>query len=349
MLVGYLNRNYAVAHNESLKSIIEQFINMFNQYDIHVDEYIIKILLLPSFKKLNNEHKSGYNFCYKYVYYINCLNNFINIILKNPKNKLLKYNYLDILSFNSSTIYCDNALRNKMMVQYKELIKLLIDNDLLIINNDTTVQLLLNKDNNMLEFLMSEGKILPDNQMMNLCCYSGNIELIKTLINYKMIPTCENLYYISNLTASSSSILNLLLDYGCLLISDKVMEYLVKCNIKINDRDKYGWDDEESEQKIINYCIKYRKFPYSDIYTEYQDIFKSITLTTSIMDLEQHVLNKFDNDLKMQSLMNHLITQNNMTLIYYLKTHTTIKPSLDIIYKSSLHELYLELFDLKAN
>ncbi len=348
MLNIYIDRSYSDVTNKSLKPFIENIMNIFYKYDIYLDEDIMKLLLSASFKKLLNENKSGYSFCDKYRYYINCMTDFITVLLKNPKNQIPKYNYLDLISFNTSTIYCDGLLRNMMFAQYKGLIKLLLDNNLLNINNDTTIQLLLNRDHIMLEYLMEEGKIIPDNQMMNLSCYTGNYELIKTLINYKMIPTCENVYYIPNINANNTSILNLLLDYGCLMLSDELMEYLISCNIKINDRDKYGWDNDEAIEKIINYSIKYRVFPYTDIETEYKNIFKNITLTTSIMELE-NILDKFDNDIKMQSLMDHLVTQNNMNLIYYLKSQTNIKPSLKIIYKNTLAELYLRLFDLKSN
>ncbi len=348
MIDIYSNGNFLKETNLNFYEYFNSIMNMFYNDGIYVDYKIIRILLTPSYKRLGFSHKHNYNFDKTYGYYVYYFHDFMKLFMANSNNKIPKMRYLEMLSFNNYNYYSDNNILDKFFGSYKDLIKLLLTNNLLELENETYSQLILNRDKIAMNYILTECNIVPTNDMMNMACYSHDIVLIQNFINQKMIPNINNVKHIKSINSSDGiRTLNTLLDNGCIL-DEELMDYLISKKVKISDREKYGWNTEEAKEIIINLSIKNKIFLYDDINCKYDTILSKINTTTSAMELED-ILYLFDNDQKMKCLLDHLVSQNNITLLYYLKRKTKVVPSYKVIYKSDICDLYLDLFDLKDN
>ncbi len=335
------NIMYPSTNINSINNCIVNIITDFNNHNIYMTSDIFKSFINTNYFTLIG----NYNFNSKYNRFLMVIKTILEVCLKNKNNIIEKSDYLSNISYNADTYTVSNDI-----CCYKELIEYFNNNNLLEINNDLINKLILNKDLIGLEFLMNNNLITPNDEMMNYACYSEDIRIIKYLINNKFIPTIKNIYYIKNLSsnnANSLKILNELLTYGGLFVTWELIEYLISKSIRLSDLDKYGLKTPESIKKIEELSIKYRQFPYNiDFPSEYYNLISNITAKTNINDLE-NIINKFDTEIKMVSLLEHLINLDNFQLISYLKNKTNFKPNINVIIKSKNCEMYLDIFDLK--
>lgn len=322
----------------------KQFIELCESKGIKLDQNII-----------NNFIKSGlrtdrHNFTSKYLWFLKTFHEIMLIFMKQTETKV-KFNYLDYLTYNSSH-FAVNITSDEFKTSYTNLIKFLHDKGILEINDDTIRKLIFNKDDVSINYLITNNICEPTEEMMNYACFAENINLIKTLINYKFIPSMKNIYYlrISALKKESLNILNTLISLGGLPVNEELIEYLISKNCIISDLEKYGLDTDEMKEKIKNMCIKHNKYPYEkNIPCEFSEKIKNITYNSGIDDLYfTDNLNVYEKT----SILKHLIQIENINLVIFmikkypeLKEHITVR---DICSNMNNFDIYLDIFnDLK--
>jgi hypothetical protein len=330
--------------NQNLLNI-QKILELFNKNNIYFNQsHINKFITYTSNIKIHY----GYNSHKRYLEYILLFKSIIELHMKNKNNILEKSNYIDYLSFNTSTqSICNVIVFGKSYKEHiMDILRLLNTNNLINVTNITLNKVLIKGDSISLDFILDNNLVVPDEQTMNIACFSGNVEIIKKFINNKFIPTLSNIYSVKNF---SSEIIKLLIDYGGLVVTDELMEFFISKNIKLADLEKHGYDTPEKKELIKEFSIKYRKFPYQNEFpNEFENIFTTMNNANfSIYELEEYIP-KFDNDNKIKALFDLFVTNNNLECIYYLKEkYPNIKPSNNVIYMSYYCDMYLDLFDLK--
>ena len=337
--IDKLYESYNIKVQLDIYSSINKFITIMNNNNVFFNQNDIK-----NFLKLSNLYKKNkYYFYSKYDDFIVLLNSILTHLIKDKNNNLTKFNYLEYLSCNTTLV---SQSKPSFTINYKNLIDLISNNNLLNITDNCINKIILNTDTFLLDYLLDKNLIEPSENMMNYACMSNNLSLVKKLINYKFIPSIQNIYYIQNLSTSTYSrdILNFLLDNG-LILDNALLAYLIKKNIKISDLEKYGLHTDEYKNMIEDICVRENKFPY-ETKIKYTDIFLKLA-NVDICEFEE-ILIQFDSNNKKIGLLNVLIKAGNIFLINYLKDkYPDIKPDLEVIHKTENAELYKNLFDLK--
>ncbi len=334
----YEGYNYKQQTNSNLH--IEKFINLINSKNIFFTNDDIKVL----FKSSSLYKKNKYYFGHKYVIFIDTLHCILKKICDNKLNKLSKLNYFEYISFLNSNISINGS--PTVTLKYKNLIDLLVNDDLVNITENCVIKTIMNQDSFLINYLFEKNLIEPSDNIMNYACLTSNLDLAKKLINYKYIPNIKNIYFIKSLgmLSTATNILNFLLDNG-LALDDELIGYLIKKNIKIADLDKYGINNAEYKKKIEDLSVRENKFPY-DANSKYIQIFAKLN-NIDISEFDELLVN-FDTENKKIGLLNNLVKTHNIFLINYLKDKfKDIKPDLEVIHKNEYPELYFELFDLK--
>ena len=324
---------------------LTSFIKKAQDNDIYINQEMINSFLNWKIK-VNYYHE----FTLKYVSFLNSFKEIMTIFIKQSKKNntpIEKQNYIDKLSINHQIFV--QELQDSAL----DLLNFLHENSLLIITDDTVRKIIFNKDNISLNFIIDNNLVSLNEDMMNYACYAGNIDLVKKMINNKYVGTIKNVHYL-RLTQNktiSLEILNVLINLGGLPVSDELIEYLISKDYKIEDREKYGLDNDEMKDKIINLSIKYNKFPYGDIKCDFQEKIKAIHLSSDIPDLELILPNL--NEQEKIGLFNHLIRIGNINMVIYMSKHypeLCVKVNKRDIQRSEFYDIYLDIFkDLKIN
>jgi hypothetical protein len=324
----------------------KEFIELCQSKEIKLDQDII-----------NNFIKTGYrfdrqNFTEKYLWFLKTFHEIMLIFMEQNETKV-KFNYLDYLTYtyNSHNV-TTNIIFDEFKTIYTNLIKYLYEKKILDINDDTIRKIIFNKDNVSINYIITNNIYEPSEEMMNYACFAQNINLIKTLINYKFIPNIKNVHYlrISPVVKESLNILNTLITLGGLPVNEELIEYLISKNCIIHDLEKYGLDTDEMKEKIKNMCIKHNKYPYEKlIKCEFQEKIKTISHNLSVDDLN------FTDNLNMYEktgILKHLIHIGNINLvIFMIKKYPELKAQInvsDICYNMNNFDIYVDIFnDLK--
>jgi hypothetical protein len=334
---GVYNPTYLTSVTEN---DISQMIKLFNDHNVFLNKELVLNLLNSSIYKCNTV--SDYHITSLYNYYLMVIHQIIKTALKDKRNDIPKLNYVEYLIYNTSNHKTGNCSYLSIILN------LLLDNNLLDINDNIINRLLINNNISLIKSLIETNKLISSENLMNIACSAGNIEFIKLLINNKVIPTIKNLYYITHYAFVNLSTINILITTlidGGLPLNDETLEFLISKNFKLDNLDNYGLDDSKLIEKL---CIKRRKFPYQAKFPSvYEPIFSKLNNDYSIIALEE-VIDKFDEEYKKISLMEHFIILDVPQNVLYLKNKfPEIKISKEIIYKSPRANIYLDIFDLK--
>lgn len=347
--IDICSKSYLLDSEKSKTNLIyiEKIIELFNKNNVYYDQTQIYNFLKNTSRILYCD--TCYYFHRTVLEYLLVFNILIKSHINNKNNILEKNNYMDYLIYKTNASQSTTSiLFGKTYKSYiTEILTLLKNENLLNITNNTLNRVLIKGDDIGLDYILENGFIIPDEKSMDIACFYGNIDAIKKFIDNKFIPTIKNIYCINNF---SVDILNVLLDYGGLIVTDELIEYLINKNIKLNDLEKYGYNTLEKQELITELSIKHRNFPYqTEIQKDFQNIFSTIRNNKNfgIHDLEIY-LPKFNNDLRLKSLLDLFVINNNLECIYFFKEkYPYIKPSNRVIHSSFYSKMYMDLFNIQ--
>ena len=340
-LFVFNHKIYNVDDNISNQNLIniKKILQLFNSNNVyinqnHINQYMKNSVLRPQYSYTANRRYLEFLLIFKII---------IDLKLENNNNEFIKKNYFELIAYDSNTSVLFAYKPQKEY--YLEILNLLLNNNFVEITSSTLNKVLIKKDRLCLNFILEKSLAEPDEQSMNVACFSGDVEIIKTFINNKFIPNLNNVYCIKN---CSQEILHVLIDYGGLVVTDELIEYTISKGIKLKDLEKHGYDTPEKKQLIEDLCVKHRRFPYTEkTVSEMETLYQTINSITLISEIEKSLV-KFSSEKKLVGLIDHLINIGHFEAILYFKNkYPEIKPSLSEIYKSYYSKMYLDIFDLK--